>query len=152
MSIRTAIVRRAIDAAALLAEVQDTANGATLVFLGQVREVNDGRPVTGIEYSAYGEMAERELAAIASECARAFGISHLVVEHRLGALDLGETSIAIVVAHPHRAAAYEASRFVIEEVKRRLPIWKREGYVDGSSEWVNAGGVVEQGSAREHQS
>jgi molybdopterin synthase catalytic subunit len=152
MSIRTAIVRRAIDAAALLAEVQDTANGATLVFLGQVREVNDGRPVTGIEYSAYGEMAERELAAIASECARVFGISHLVVEHRLGALDLGETSIAIVVAHPHRAAAYEASRFVIEEVKRRLPIWKREGYVDGSSEWVNAGGVVEQGSAREHQS
>jgi molybdopterin synthase catalytic subunit len=152
MSIRTAIVRRAIDVAALLAEVQDTANGATLVFLGQVREVNDGRPVSGIEYSAYGEMAERELASIASECVSAFGISHLLVEHRLGALELGETSIAIVVAHPHRGAAYEASRFVIEEVKRRLPIWKREGYVDGSSEWVNAGGVAEQSSAREHQS
>jgi molybdopterin synthase catalytic subunit len=151
MSIRTAIVRRAIDVDALLAEVQDTANGATLVFLGQVREVNDGRAVTGIEYSAYGEMAERELAAIASECASAFGISQLVVEHRLGALELGETSIAIVVAHPHRAAAYEASRFVIEEVKRRLPIWKREGYVDGSSEWVNAGGAAQQGAARERQ-
>jgi molybdopterin synthase catalytic subunit len=150
MSIRTAIVRRAIDVDALLAEVQDTANGATLVFLGQVREVNDGRAVTGIEYSAYGEMAERELAAIASECASAFGISQLVVEHRLGALELGEASIAIVVAHPHRAAAYEASRFVIEEVKRRLPIWKREGYVDGSSEWVNAG-VAQQGAARESQ-
>jgi molybdopterin synthase catalytic subunit len=152
MSIRTAIVRHVIDVAALLAEVQDAANGVTLLFLGQVREVNDGRAVTGIEYSAYGEMAERELAAIARECATAFDISHLVVEHRLGALDLGETSIAIAVAHPHRAAAYEASRFVIEEVKRRLPIWKREGYVDGSAEWVNAGGVAGHVSAPEHQS
>jgi molybdopterin synthase catalytic subunit len=152
MSIRTAIVRHVIDVAALLAEVQDAANGATLLFLGQVREVNDGRAVTGIEYSAYGEMAERELAAIARECATAFGISHLVVEHRLGALELGETSIAIVVAHPHRASAYEASRFVIEEVKRRLPIWKREGYVDGSSDWVNAGAVAGHVSAPEHQS
>ena len=103
MSIRTAIVRRAIDVAALLAEVQETANGATVVFLGHVREVNDGRAVTGIEYSAYGEMAERELAAIASECASAFGIAHLAIEHRLGALELGEASIAIVVAHAHRA-------------------------------------------------
>lgn len=152
MSIRTAIVRRAIDLAALLAEVEDTANGATLVFLGQVREVNDGRLVTGIEYSAYDEMAARELAAIATECASAFGIAHLAIEHRLGALKLGETSIAIALAHPHRAAAYDASRFVIEEVKRRLPIWKREGYGNGESEWVNAGGVAEQGSAREHQS
>ena len=152
MSIRSAIVRRAIDVAALLAEVQDVANGATVVFLGQVREENDGRTVTGIEYSAYGEMAERELAAIASECASAFGIAHLAVEHRLGTLALGEASIAIVVAHPHRAAAYEASRFVIEEVKRRLPIWKREGYVGGSSEWVNASGVPQQSTAREHQS
>ena len=155
MSICTSIVRRPIDVGALLAEVEDTANGATLVFLGRVREVNDGRAVTGIEYSAYGDMAERELAAIARECANAFGIAHLVVEHRLGTLGLGEASIAIVVAHAHRAAAYEASRFVIEEVKRRLPIWKREGYVDGSSEWVNANGTPEkqqsQTAAREHQ-
>jgi len=143
MSVRTAIVRRAIDVAALLAEVENTANGATLVFLGQVREVNDGRAVTGIEYSAYGEMAERELAAIASECAAKFGIANLAVEHRLGALELGDASIAIVVAHTHRGQAYEASRFVIEEVKRRLPIFKREGYVDGTSEWVNASGVAQ---------
>ena len=155
MSIRTAIVRRPIDVGALLAEVQDTGTGATLAFLGRVREVNDGRAVTGIEYSAYGDMAERELAAIAGEFAREFGIAHLVVEHRLGTLGLGEASIAIVVAHGHRAAAYEASRFVIEEVKRRLPVWKREGYVDGSSEWVNANGTPEQQqtqtAAREHQ-
>jgi molybdopterin synthase catalytic subunit len=151
MSILTRIVRRPIDVVALLAEVQDTANGATVLFLGHVRDMNDGRPVTGIEYSAYGEMAERELAAIASECASAFGIAHLAIEHRLGTLALGDASIAIVVAHPHRAAAYEASRFVIEEVKRRLPIWKREGYVDGSSEWVNASGVPQPQSVPEHR-
>jgi molybdopterin synthase catalytic subunit len=151
MSIRTAIVRRAIDVVALLAEVEDTANGATVLFLGHVRDVNDGRAVTGIEYSAYGEMAERELAAIANECASAFGIAQLAIEHRLGTLALGEASIAIVVAHPHRAAAYEASRFVIEEVKRRLPIWKREGYVDGSSEWVNASGVPQPHAEQEHR-
>lgn len=152
MSIRTAIVRRAIDIAALMAEVEDTANGATIVFLGQVREVNDGRRVKGIEYSAYGEMAERELAKIAHECAAEFGVEHLAVEHRLGSLALGEASIAIVVAHPHRGAAYNASRFVIEEVKRRLPIWKREGYVDGTSEWVNAGGVPQHSAAPEAHS
>jgi molybdopterin synthase catalytic subunit len=151
MSILTRIVRRPIDVVALLAEVQDTANGATVLFLGHVRDMNDGRPVTGIEYSAYGEMAERELAAIASECASAFGITHLAIEHRLGTLALGDASIAIVAAHPHRAAAYEASRFVIEEVKRRLPIWKREGYVDGSSEWVNASGVPQPQSVPEHR-
>lgn len=151
MSIRTAIVRRAIDVTALMAEVRDSVNGATLVFLGTVREVNDGRAVTGIEYSAYGEMAERELAAIASECAAAFDLTHLVAEHRLGELALGEVSIAIVVAHPHRSEAYDASRFVIEEVKRRLPVWKREGYVDGTSEWVTAGGVAQQHSAEERE-
>jgi molybdopterin synthase catalytic subunit len=144
MSIRTAIVRREIEIAALLAELGDTANGATVLFLGHVREMNDGREVRGIEYSAYGEMAERELAAIAGECAMQFGVAHLVAEHRLGALELGDVSIAIAVAHPHRAEAYEASRFVIEEVKRRLPVWKREGYVDGTTEWVNAGGAAGQ--------
>jgi molybdopterin synthase catalytic subunit len=151
MSIRTAIVRRAIDVSALMSEVADTANGATVLFLGQVREVNDGRAVTGIEYSAYGEMAERELAAIASECATRFAIAHLVAEHRLGELSLGDTSIAIVVSHPHRAAAYEASRFVIEQVKARLPVWKREGYVDGTSEWVNAGGASQGAQAQEQR-
>jgi molybdopterin synthase catalytic subunit len=145
MSIRTGVVRRPIDVAALMAEIQDAANGATVVFLGHVREVNDGRAVTGIEYSAYGEMAERELTAIASEAAAVTGVTDLTIEHRLGTLALGEASIAIVVAHPHRAAAYEASRFIIEEVKRRLPVWKRERYVDGTTEWVNANGVATEG-------
>ena len=151
MSIHTAIVRHSIDVAALLSAVSDTANGATVLFLGHVRDLNDGLAVRGIEYSAYGEMAERELATIASECARQFGIAHLAAEHRLGALSLGDVSIAIAIAHPHRAEAYEASRFMIETVKRRLPIWKREGYVDGTSDWVNAGGVAHDQRTQEQQ-
>ena len=145
MSVRTSIVRRPIDVAAMMAEIHDPANGATVLFLGHVREVNDGRAVTGIEYSAYGEMAERELAAIASDAVSATGVSDVIIEHRLGALQLGETSIAILVAHAHRAKAYEASRFVIEEVKKRLPVWKREQYADGTREWVNAHGVATHG-------
>lgn len=147
MSIRTAIVRRPLDIAALMAELHDSANGATLAFLGHVRDVNDGRAVTGIEYTAYGEMAERELASIASDAATATGVSDVIIEHRLGVLALGEASIAIVTAHAHRDAAYAASRFVIEEVKKRLPVWKREHYADGSREWVNAHGVATQGPA-----
>jgi molybdopterin synthase catalytic subunit len=148
MTIRTAIVRQPIDLAALAAEVADHANGATSLFVGHVRDVNDGRAVTGIEYSAYAEMAERELAAIARECAESFGIAHLAAEHRLGDLALGDASIAIAVSHPHRGRAYDASRFLIEEVKHRLPIWKREHYADGGSEWVNAGGTVVERPAR----
>ena len=145
MSIRTAIVRHPIDVGAMLAEIQDSANGATVLFLGHVREVNDDRAVTGIEYSAYGEMAERELASIANDAVAATGVSDLSIVHRLGTLQLGEASIAIVVAHAHRAEAYAASRFVIEEVKKRLPVWKREQYSDGTREWVNAHGVVSRG-------
>ena len=145
MSVRTSIVRRPIDVAAMMAEIHDPANGATVLFLGHVREVNDGRAETGIEYSAYGEMAERELASIAGDAVAATGVSDVIIEHRLGELRLGEASIAIVVAHAHRARAYEASRFVIEEVKKRLPVWKREQYADGTREWVNAHGVATHG-------
>ena len=137
---RATIVDRPIDPCALLAEVSSTASGATVLFVGTVREVNDGRPVTGIDYSAYTAMAERELDAIVGEAAARFGTEHVVVEHRLGALRLGEASVAIAVAHPRRAGAYEASRYVIEELKKRVPIWKREHYADGTREWVDPAG------------
>ena len=134
---RTEIHERPIDLAALLAEVAAPANGAAILFVGTVRDVNDGRAVTGIDYSAYRTMAERELAAIAAEVAARFETPHVVVEHRLGRLALGEASVAVAVAHPRRAPAYEASRQVIEELKRRVPIWKREHYADGTREWVD---------------
>src|SRR6185437_357220 len=133
---RTSVVDRPIDLPQLIAEVARPANGATVLFVGTVRDVNDGRGVTGMEYSAYRSMAERELGDIAREAADRFATRDIVVEHRLGALELGDASVAIVVAHSHRGAAYEASRYVIEQLKRRVPIWKLEHYVDGTREWV----------------
>ena len=134
---RTAIVSEPIDANALIREVASHAHGATILFLGTVRDVNDGRAVEGMEYSAYEEMAARELAAIAGEAAARFGTEHIVVEHRTGRLALGEASVGIAVSHAHRGAAYDASRYVIEELKKRLPVWKREEYADGTREWVD---------------
>jgi molybdopterin synthase catalytic subunit len=107
--------------------------------VGTVRDVNENRDVTGIEYSAYRDMAERELEAIVREAGASFGTDDIVAEHRLGQLGLTEASVMIAVAHPRRAPAYEASRWVIEELKRRVPIWKLEHYSDGTREWVNAG-------------
>ena len=144
---RTAIVDHPIDHASIIDEVGKHANGATLLFLGTVRELNDGRAVSGMEYSAYRGMAERELADIVREAAERFGSDDIVVEHRIGALRLGDASVAIAVAHPHRGAAYDASRYVIEQLKARVPIWKLEHYVDGSREWVNAGTGVPQAEA-----
>ncbi|HEV3485425.1 MAG TPA: molybdenum cofactor biosynthesis protein MoaE [Vicinamibacterales bacterium] len=134
---RSALVRRPIEPAPLLAEVQRSSNGAAVLFLGTVRDVNDGRAVTGMEYTAYEAMAERELGAIVGEGVARFGTDDIVVEHRLGSLTVGEISVAIVAAHAHRGRAFDAARYVIEELKRRVPIWKREHYVDGTREWVD---------------
>ncbi len=139
---RAALVDAPLDAAGLLAEVSAPANGAAIVFVGTVRESNDGRAVTGIDYTAYAAMAQRELDAIVGEAATAYDTPHVVVEHRLGTLTVGEASVVIAVAHPRRAAAFDASRFVIEQLKKRVPIWKREHYVDGSREWVDPTGVL----------
>lgn len=133
---RSAIVDRAIDSCALLAEVGSVRNGAAVLFVGTVRDMNDGAAVSALDYSAYSEMAERELVSIVSEAAERWETDDIVVEHRIGALALGDVSVAIAVAHRHRGEAYEASRYVIEELKKRLPIWKREHYVDGRAEWV----------------
>jgi molybdopterin synthase catalytic subunit len=134
---RSAIVSRPLDPAALFAEVARAANGATVLFAGTVRDMNEGRAVTGIEYAAYSRMAEREIDAIVREASQRFGTPDIVVEHRIGPLSLGEASVVIAVAHPRRAPAYDASRYVIEELKRRVPIWKCEEYVDGTREWVD---------------
>ena len=134
---RVAIVRTPLDPTSLLAEVASVGNGASILFVGTVRDVNDGRAVSGIEYAAYESMAMRELESIVSEAASRFDVSDIVVEHRIGQLGLGDASVVIAAAHAHRAQAYDASRFVIEEIKRRVPIWKREEYVDGTREWID---------------
>ena len=134
---RAAVVTRAIDPGALIAEVQSPEFGAISLFVGPVREVSDGRSVTGLDYSAYVEMAESELAAILDEAAVNFGIGAIAIEHRIGPLTLGDVSVAIASAHAHRRPAIECTRFVIEEIKSRVPIWKLERYADGAREWVD---------------
>lgn len=133
---RVEIVERAIDATALLREVASVADGAAVLFVGTVRELNDGRRVTGLDYRAYSTMAEAELSAIALEAEARWTPAKIVCEHRIGTLELGDVSVAIVAAHPHRAAAFDACRYVIEELKKRVPIWKREHYADGELAWV----------------
>ena len=134
------LVRDPIDPVALIREVASSASGAILLFLGVVRDVNEGRDVTGIEYSAYVAMAERELLAIVSEGAERFASSAIAIEHRLGELELEDASVGIAVAHAHRDEAYALSRWILEELKHRVPIWKRERYVDGTREWVDPSG------------
>jgi len=146
--VRAAIVDHPIDVHALLREIGGHHNGAAIAFIGTVRDVNDGRAVSGMEYTAYRGMAERELDTVAREAVDRFGTDDVVVEHRLGVLELGEASVVIVVAHPHRGAAYDASRYVIEQLKKRVPIWKLEHYVDGTREWVDpTNGAVMAGEA-----
>ncbi|HUQ48769.1 MAG TPA: molybdenum cofactor biosynthesis protein MoaE [Gemmatimonadaceae bacterium] len=136
--IRSALVRTGIDSARLIAEVSAAENGAAVLFLGTVRSRNDGRDVLMIEYSAYEPMAEKEIDAILHEAADQFGVHCLVAEHRLGELRIGETSVAIAAAHPHRAPALDALRYSIEQLKLRAPIWKLEHYADGDRNWVSA--------------
>jgi len=133
---RVAIVTREIDVAVLIAEVQSSDFGAVSVFAGTVRDVNDGRSVTAIDYSAYTSMAESELAMIIAEAQDRFGVSAVVVEHRVGALAIGDVSVAIVAAHAHRAPALDCTRFVIDEIKQRVPIWKRE-HDDTGPHWLD---------------
>ena len=121
----------------LAAEVAADGHGAIALFLGTVRNSNDGRPVGGIEYTAYDRMAVAELERIVDEAASRHPGTAIVVEHRLGVLAVGDISVAIASASAHRAAAIEANRYVIEELKRRVPIWKRERYLDGTLEWVD---------------
>ena len=136
---RASIVSEPIDVAALTQEATSDSCGATAVFLGTVRSTNEGREVNGIEYSAYEEMAEKEMRAILGEASAKFVIRGGVIEHRVGVLDVGDISIAVVVAHPHRHYAMDALRYIVDQTKARATIWKLEHYTDGSREWVNAG-------------
>ena len=130
------LVHRPIDPARLLASVEDPSHGAALLFLGVVRDHAAGRAVRGIRYEAYEEMAAEVLVAIVAEASRLLGTDRIAVEHRVGELAVGEVSLGIAVSSPHRSEAYDASRFILEEVKRRLPVWKQERYAEGGEAWV----------------
>ena len=134
---RAALVTQPLNVDALLREVASPEHGATAIFVGTVRSMNEGRQVRAIEYTAYEPMAEREMAAILDEAGHRNGDSILVAEHRLGLLEVGEASIVIAAAHGHRSNALDALRYAIDEIKRRVPIWKRELFTDGSEAWVD---------------
>lgn len=134
--VRAWITAEPIGADTVLDCVAAPEHGAALIFLGIVRNHNEGRAVHGVHYEAYREMAERVLGDIVREAAAKVGDARVAAVHRVGELAVGEASIAIAVATPHRAEAFEACRYVIEEVKQRLAVWKQERYVSGDSEWL----------------
>lgn len=121
----------------LLHETEDAGSGALILFYGTVRDHNDGRPVEGMTYEAHISMAEKVLAEIESETLEKFAIRRCRIQHRVGRLVLGEPSVIIVVRGAHRANAYAASRYAIDELKRRAPIWKEEHYINGDSRYLD---------------
>ena len=134
----TALSTGPIDVAALERAVADAGTGAVVTFVGRARDrADDGRDVVELDYEVYPEMAESVLAEIAGEAEQRWDV-RAAVTHRHGVVPIGEAAVVIVTASMHRAEAYEASRFLIEAIKERLPIWKRERFVDGS-EWKRAG-------------
>ncbi len=136
----TYLTREPISLDRLLAEVASPESGGTCVFLGTVRNGPEEGGVTAIEYSAYDEMLEAEFGRILAEARRRWPMVRIAVRHRLGTVPVGEASIAVAVSAPHRAQSFETCCHVIEEVKHRLPVWKRELRLDGSATWVDPSG------------
>lgn len=130
-----------IDVDVLLADVAAPDRGGTACFVGAVRDHHGGRAVVKLEYSAYGPMAEAECERIIGEAERQWPV-RVRLQHRTGMLAIGDIAVAIAAAAGHRDAAFAACRYVIEEVKRRVPIWKREYYADGTIEWVEPTGTA----------
>ncbi|GAC1299741.1 MAG: molybdenum cofactor biosynthesis protein MoaE [Vulcanimicrobiaceae bacterium] len=130
-----------LDLAALERAVRDDAMGGLVTFVGYVRErSDDGRPVTGLSYEAHPALALDALRAIGAEASVKFGPARVAIAHRVGELGLGEAAVAIAVASVHRATAFDACEYAIDELKKRVPIWKKEHYRDGAALWrENAG-------------
>lgn len=115
--------------------VADPGAGAINVFHGVVRNTNKGRGVSHLVYEAYAAMAEKEMGAIAAEARERFGLKDCVVMHRTGRLEIGETSLLIAVSSAHRVASFEGCHWLVDEVKKRVPVWKKEVWDDGE-EWI----------------
>ena len=126
----------AIDVAALLNEARPS-DGGVCLFLGVVRNENEGLPTIAIHYEAYGPMAEAEMGRIARQVEEEWPDTRLRIQHRAGRLEVGEVSVAVVATAPHRREAFDACRAAIDRIKTTVPIWKKEFHPDGSSEWVD---------------
>jgi molybdopterin synthase catalytic subunit len=127
----------AIDTAKLRAELLDESCGGFASFEGWVRDLNEGQAVSHLEYEAFEALGVAEGERIIAEACSRFGVSRALCVHRLGDLPLREIAVWVGVASPHRDEAFRACRFIIDEVKHRVPIWKKEHYASGNSGWVN---------------
>ena len=134
---RFRISATAIDVAALQAALRDPRAGACASFEGWVRDHNDGRPVEGLHYEAYVELAQAEGATILDEALRRFDLVDAACVHRTGDLAVGELAVWVGASAAHRDAAFAACRWIIDEVKARVPIWKRERYAGGQADWLH---------------
>jgi molybdopterin synthase catalytic subunit len=128
-----------IDSARLLAAVGSPQAGAVVLFLGTVREFTGERQTAALNYECYPEMALRTMHDLEDQARARWPLAACAIVHRLGRLDLGDASVAVAVSSAHRQAAFEAGRWLIDELKRVVPIWKQEHWVDGTSEWVHPG-------------
>jgi molybdopterin synthase catalytic subunit len=128
-----------IDTSLLLNRVRHPEAGAVVLFLGTTRELTGGRQTVALDYEAYREMAERQLAELEAEARRRWPVIECSITHRLGRVPPTEASVAIAVSTPHRSDAFAAGQWLIDSLKRDVPIWKREQWADGSTEWVHPG-------------
>jgi len=134
-TVRVKVGDGVIDAATLVDSVRRPDSGATVLFLGTVRDHSEGKTgVTHLEYETYAEMVEPKITEIVSDAAGRWPVLSVAVEHRSGVVGVGEVSVAVVVASAHRADAFDAARFIIDELKERAPIWKKE-FWPGGAEW-----------------
>jgi molybdopterin synthase catalytic subunit len=128
-----------IDHGVIMERVRSNEAGAVVHFLGTVREFTGGKQTASLEYEAYQEMAESKMRQVESEARGRWPVVEAVIVHRIGHLELGDISVAIAVSCPHRAQAFEACRYMIDRLKEIVPIWKRENWGTGESEWVHPG-------------
>ena len=129
------VTNQPIDLNELVRYVADAEAGAIVPFIGTTRNNNEGRKVLALDYDGYPEMAEKELARIGAEAKNQWPICKMAIVHRLGPVQIGEASVIIVVSSAHRDAAFAASRFAIEEIKKTVPIWKKEVF-EGGEVWI----------------
>jgi molybdopterin synthase catalytic subunit len=132
-----ALTTDSIDYHALTERVRRKDCGAVALFLGTVRELTEGRRTAALDYEAYAAMAEKKMAEVEAETRQRWPVGDMMIVHRLGHLELGEVSVAVAVSCPHRAQAFEACRYAIDRVKEVVPIWKKENWADGGTEWVH---------------
>jgi molybdopterin synthase catalytic subunit len=128
----TRLVYDSIDREQVIAKIKQPRDGAVVVFDGIVRDHSRGRRTLFLDYEAYEPMARKELEKLAAEAQKRFSVREVVIVHRLGRIEIGETSVLIAVASAHRAAAFDACRWVIDNLKQTVPIWKKEYFVDGA--------------------